>query len=615
MSDEEATLIRGADEPLAEDFPPVNLAEPQLTIRAITTGMLLGGVLSLCNIYSGLKIGWGFNMSITAMLLGFGIFKMAERVGGKPFGLLENNINQTAASSAASISSAGLVAPIPALTILTGQELGWFVLVVWTFAVSLVGVVVAVGLRRQMILVDKLTFPGGVASAETIKQMYARGSEAMARVWMLLTGAVAGAATKMTAYLAKLHAWAPPLSLPASSGSAAGVGKYTFANLGLSFDPSVLMLGVGAIIGIRAGISLLFGALVSWMWLAPMALDAGWAHPPPGTPADSMWFGTINKWMLWPGVAMMVTAALTSFAFSWRSVLNALRGSRAATEDLATDAHEVPKKIFLAGLAVALLLATVTQVVFFEIPAWIAVLGVLLTFVLAIVAARVSGETGITPVGPMGKVTQLIFGVLSPGNVAGNLMAANVTGGAASQCADLLHDMKTGALIGASPRLQAYGQVFGVAAGALVGCAGYMVLVPDPAGMLLTEEWPAPAVAAWKAVAELFRDGLDAMPTMAVEAMAIAGGLGIVLAVLEKVVPRKRAIWVPSPSSIGLAMVVPALYSISMFLGALAGWAVTKRYPTWSKRFLIVLAAGLIAGESLVGVGIAIYKTITGLSG
>ena len=615
MSDEEATAPREDGDSASEMFPPVDLDAPQLTLRAITTGMLLGGVLSLCNIYSGLKIGWGFNMSITAMLLGFGIFKMAERVGSKPFGLLENNINQTAASSAASISSAGLVAPIPALTILTGQELGWFVLVIWTFAVSLVGVVVAVGLRRQMILVDRLTFPGGVASAETIRQMYARGSEAMARVWMLLGGAAAGAATKMTVYLAKLHAWAPPLSLPARAGGAAGVGKYTFANLGLSLDPSMLMIGVGAIIGIRAGVSLLLGAALSWMWLAPMALDAGWAHPPPDAPADALWFGTINKWMLWPGVAMMVTAALTSFAFSWRSVLNALRGSRSAAEDLTGDAHEVPKKVFLTGLAVALLLATVTQVAFFAIPTWIAVLGVLLTFVLAIVAARVSGETGITPVGPMGKVTQLIFGVLSPGNVAGNLMAANVTGGAASQCADLLHDMKTGALIGASPRLQAYGQVFGVMAGALVGCAGYMVLVPDPAGMLLTEEWPAPAVAAWKAVAELFRDGLDAMPAMAVEAMAIAGGLGILLAILEKRVPKKAAIWVPSPSSIGLAMVVPALYSISMFLGALAGWVVTKQRPNWSKRFLIVLAAGLIAGESLVGVGIAIYKTLTGIGG
>ncbi|MAT28761.1 MAG: peptide transporter [Sandaracinus sp.] len=596
------------------EFPPPDLTAPQLTIRAILTGMVLGGILSLCNVYAGLKIGWGFNMSITAMLLGFGLFKALEKgAGTRSFGLLENNINQTTASSAASISSAGLVAPIPALTMITGEELSYPVLVVWTFAVSLVGVVVAIGLRRQMLLVDKLPFPGGIASAETIKQMYAKGAEAMARVKMLLAGAAAGAGTKLAAHFLKLHPVGLPGSIAAKAGGASGVSKYTMMNLGFALDPSVLMIGVGAIIGLRAGISLLLGAVIAWGWIAPMAMDAGWAHAVADRP-DAMWFGALNKWMLWPGVAMMVTASLTSFAFSWKSVVAALRGAKAGAEDekAGTDAHEVPKKIFLAGLFVALVLASITQISFFSIPAWIAISGVLLTFVLAIVAARVSGETGITPVGPMGKVTQLLFGVLSPGNVAGNLMAANVTGGAASQCADLLHDMKTGALIGASPRFQAFAQSFGVLAGALVGCAGYLVLVPDPAGMLLTDEWPAPAVAAWKAVAELFREGLEAMPEMAPQAMAIAGGIGVVLAVLEKLLPKKAAVWVPSPASMGLALVVPALYSLSMFLGAILGFGAMKASPSWAKRFLIVLAAGLIAGESLVGVVLAIWKTVTG---
>ncbi len=601
-----------AGEATPAELPPIDPAAPQLTVRAVLTGMVLGGVLSLCNIYSGLKIGWGFNMSITAMLLSFGLYKGLERFGARPWGMLENNINQTAASAAANISSAGLVAPIPALTILTGQQLGWTVLALWTFAVSLVGVVVAVGLRRQMLLVDQLTFPGGVASAETIRQIYAKGSEAMARVRMLLGGALVGMATKVTTQLAKIHAWAPPLSVPAGAGSKAGVASYTFANLGISLDPSVLMLGVGAIIGIRAGLSLLLGAVLTWAWLAPLALDMGWAHPPAGAPADRMWFGTINKWMLWPGVAMMVVAALTSFAFSWRSVLAALRGGRGAAQAEARAEDEVPRRVFVGGLLLAGLLATVAQVVFFGIAAWVAALGVLLTFVLAVVAGRVSGETGITPVGPMGKVTQLIFGVLSPGDVAGNLMAANVTGGAASQTADLLHDMKTGLLIGASPRLQAYGQLFGVMAGALVGTAGYLVLVPDPKGMLLTDEWPAPAVAAWKAVAELFGEGLHAMPQMAPQAIAIASAIGFVLAVAEKKLPERLARWVPSPASIGLAMVVPALYSISMFLGALGGWVLLRRAPRWASRFLVVLASGLIAGESLVGVAIAIYRTVTG---
>ncbi|MCB9631630.1 MAG: OPT/YSL family transporter [Sandaracinus sp.] len=587
------------------DYPPIDTTSPQLTIRAVLTGCLVGGVLSLCNVYAGLKIGWGFNMSITAMLIAFGLFKAF-----RPMGMLENNINQTTASSAASISSAGLVAAIPAYTILTDDKLSYVVLVIWTAAVSFVGVVVAIGLRRQMIVVDKLPFPGGVASAETIKQIYAQGKEAMARVMMLLGGGIAGAATKLTAHFAKLHAVGLPGAIGAKAGAASGATKYTLANLGFSLDPSVLMVGVGAIIGLRAGVSLMLGAAVSWLWIAPMALDEGWAAPGAMDP-DAMWFGSINKWMLWPGVAMMVTASLTSFAFSGKSMVAALRRPKDAVE----DPNDVPRKVFLVALVAALVIASVTQTMFFGIPLWLAIGAVLFTFVLAIVAGRVSGETGITPVGPMGKVTQLVFGVLSPGDVAGNLMAANVTGGSASQCADLLHDLKTGALIGASPRAQAVGQSFGVMAGALIGSAGYLLLVPDPKAMLLSEDWPAPAVAAWKAVAELFREGFDAMPTMALEAMAIAGALGVVLAILEKVLPKKALSFVPSPGSIGLAMVVPALYSISMFVGAILALAVTKTKPEWSKRFLIVLAAGLIAGESLVGVVLAIYETLAGVAG
>ncbi|MCB9594501.1 MAG: OPT/YSL family transporter [Sandaracinaceae bacterium] len=584
--------------------PPVDPRAVQVTFRAIATGMVLGGVLSLTNIYTGLKIGWGFNMSVTAMLVSFGLYRGLERFGVRRWGMLENNINQTGASAAASISSAGLVAPIPALTILTGQELSYPLLVGWTFVVSLVGVMVAIGLRRQMLVQDPLPFPHGIASAETIKQMYAKGSEAMARVYALIGAAVVGATTKLTSYLLDWH----PVGLPFSF--AIGARRITFANLGFSVDPSVLMIGAGMIIGLRAGASMLLGLVIAWGVLAPMAVDSGWAVIPDAlNQGDKLWFGPINKWMLWPGVSMMVTSALTSFAFSWRSVLASIRGTRPSGED---DVHDVPRRIFLGGLAFAGIAAVLGQVLLFDVTWWIAILAVALTFFLAVVAGRVAGETGLTPVGPMGKVTQLVFGVLSAENVAGNLMAANVTGGAASQCGDMLQDLKTGLLIGASPRHQALSQVFGVLAGALAGCAGYLVLVPDPAGMLLTEEWPAPAVAAWKGVAELFRDGIDGLPPMAPEAIAIGGGVGIVLAILEKVVPAARRKWVPSPSAVGIAIVVPGFYSISMFVGGVIAAVSHRVKPTWAARFVIILGAGLIAGESVAGVAIAIYRTITG---
>lgn len=622
MSDESPEAAESNEAPAPEEaeatpaYPPVNTTDPQLTFRAIATGMFFGGLLSLCNIYSGLKIGWGFNMSITAMLLSFGLYKSLEKVGARPYGMLENNINQTAASAGANISSAGLVAPIPALTILTGEQLGWGVLAAWTLAVSLVGIVVGIGLRRQMLIVDELAFPAGIASAETIKQMYARGSEAMARVKALLAGALFGGGAKALIHFAKIKKLLLPGSMNAS-GTAAGAGitKYTLPNLGFVLDWSPLMVAVGALIGIRAGWSMLLGAIVAWGYLAPMALDAGWAEPG-AAEAGAVWFGSLNKWMLWPGVSMMVTAALTSLAFSWKSVVAAIRGTRkAATSDAGESQHDVPRQIFLGALVAVLILATLGQVFFFEIGIGLAISAVLLTFVLAIVAGRVSGETGITPVGPMGKVTQLIFGVVSPGNVSSNLMAANVTGGAASQTADMLHDMKTGLLIGASPKFQAVAQTFGVVAGATIGSWGYLLLIPDPQGMLLTEEWAAPAVLAWKTVAELFRDGIEAMPEMAPMAMAVGGGLGVVLAVLEKVLSKEKRKFVPSPSAMGLALVIPAYYAISMFLGGLISVVAERVNSKWAKRFVIVIAAGIIAGESLVGVGIAIYQTLTGIAG
>ncbi|HEY0839049.1 MAG TPA: OPT family oligopeptide transporter [Vulgatibacter sp.] len=589
---------------------PVDFSTPQLTVRAVGTGMVIGGVLSLCNIYAGLKVGWGFNMSITAALLGFGFWKATEIFGVRPFGMLENNVNQTAASSAAAISSAGLVAPIPALTLLTGQVLSWGALVLWTFSVCLVGIAVAVGLRRQMIEVDKLPFPSGVASATTLKEMYSKGKEAMQRVSMLLGGGVVAALSKVAVDLWKIPRLALPGSLAAAPGGALaqkGLAGASLKNLTFALDPSLLMVGVGGLIGIRASASLALGAVLAWAVVGPMALEKGWAT---AGGEDAVWFGPMLTWLLWPGVAMMVTASLTSFAFSWRSIARAFRGAgRAQSAD--EDRGDVSPKIFLAAIAVALVLSVALQWSLFGIGAFVATLGVLLTFVLAIVSGRVSGETGITPVGAMGKVTQLVFGVVAPGQAAPNLMAANVTGGAASQCADLLHDLKTGHLLGAVPRLQAVAQVFGALAGALLGSLGYLVIVRDPS-ILLTDEWPAPAVAAWKAVAEIFMKGLEAMPAGAMGAMAWAGAAGIVLAVLEKVLPGKARTWVPSPASLGLAFVIPAYNSISMLLGAVAALIAGKVAPGWAAKFAIVLAAGLIAGESITGVALAIQKIVFG---
>lgn len=578
------------------------------TLRAVLTGALLGGGLSLCNIYLGLKIGWGMNMSITAALMAFGIWWAAHRtLATRAFGLGENNISQTGASAAAAISSAGLVAPIPAWTLLTGEQLSYPALAVWVLSVGLVGVVVGSAVRHQLLVVDNLPFPGGLATGETLKELYAKGEDALSRVRMLVGGMVVGAIGK-AAYI--LGHWAPvglPFSLPASGAAAAkGVAAYSARNLTIGLDPTAMMIAVGLIIGPRACFSMLAGGIFAWGVLLPIALENGWASP---GGADKIWFSEGVKWLLWPGVAMMVTASLTSFAFSWRAVARAFRGMGGGA---AEDPADVPRKTWLVAAGLVLVASVGCQIALFDIAPHLALLGVLLSFAMALVAGRVSGETNVTPVGAMGKVTQLTFGLVDPSNVTSNLMTANVTGGAASQCGDLLHDLKTGKMIGSWPRHQVVSQAVGVLAGALLGSAGYLILIPDPKNMLMTEEWAAPAVATWKAVAEVFAGGIGAMPPGALVAMGVGAAAGVVGAVLEKKLPPAVVKWMPSPVSVGLAFTIQLYTSMAFALGALLLVALQRVAPTWTKRFSIVLAAGIVAGESVAGVVDAFWKMIGG---
>lgn len=594
-------------------MPPAGPDIPQLTWRSVLTGMLLGGILSSANIYSGLKIGFTTNMSMASALLGFGVWQTARRTLGTPrFGLHENAMNQTAASAAASIAGAGLVAPIPALTMLTGRELplGW--LMAWVFAVSATGVVVGMGLRRQLILVDKLPFPYGMATAELLREMYARGREAMLRV-IALVGALSFAALlKAAVELLRIPIWFVPGALPVGgTAAAAGFTRLSWAKLGFGLEPSLLMLGVGGLVGLRAGISMTLGALVAWAWLAPLAVERGWVAAG-DLAADASWFKPLVSWLLWPGVALMVSAALTSFAWSVLTLLVRKRhaGPSHAPHQSVAAARELAPRTFRLWLLGAGTLTVALQLHLFGIAPHAAIAAVLLTFVLAIVAGRVTGETGIAPIGAMGKVTQLSFAAISPGNVTDNLMSANVTGGAASQCSDMLHDLKTGHLVGASPRSQGIAQLAGVAAGAVGGVVAYLLLVPHPTEQLITRQWPAPAVAQWKAVAEVLAAGGRALPPRALEAMVIGAIAGMLLTVADKQLSDRWRRFLPSAASLGLAFVLPAHYALAMLLGGLAVAAARRWAPYVAARFALVIAAGLVAGESLAGVGFAIARLI-----
>jgi hypothetical protein len=322
-------------------------------------------------------------------------------------------------------------------------------------------------------------------------------------------------------------------------------------------------------------------------------------------------FRNIVRWLMWPGVAMMVTAGLLAFFLQWRTVLRAFSGlaamfrpkGAAAGPSDPLAAVEVPGSWFATGCLVAGLVAVVLQVWFFGIHWWMGALAVVMSFFLAIVACRATGETDITPVGAMGKITQLMYGAIAPGNMSANLMTANVTAGAATSSADLLQALRCGFMVGASPRKQFLGMLLGVAVGSLVSAPVYNILVPT-AEVLGTDKLPAPAAQTWAGVALLLSNGLQALPVSARWGLFWGGLLGIVLTLLERSFPKARR-FMPSPTAMGIAFVIPAFNSVSMFLGAFLAWILEKRTPAFGEAYTVPVASGLIAGESLTGIGVA----------
>jgi OPT family oligopeptide transporter len=378
--------------------------------------------------------------------------------------------------------------------------------------------------------------------------------------------------------------------------------------LTLGFDPSLILVGAGALMGIRAGVSLLVSALACYAVVGPYVLNHGWV--------DLTAFRT--RWALWPGVGLLVASGLTSFLLRWRTIGRAFSGlakllarDRAHESDPANDV-EAPGSWFLVGTLLSGGACVILGAIFFQIAWWMGVLAVLATFFLSLVAARATGETDITPTGAMGKITQLIYGVIAPANMTTNLMTASITGGAAIHTADLLTDLKSGYLLGANPRKQVIAQLWGVVAGTAFVLPAYRLLVdPEEIG---SDRWPAPAAQVWAGVAKVLAKGLGALPPGAKEGALIGGAVGIVLALVEELVPRDKRRYTLSAAAVGIAWVIPAWNRLSMFLGAFLAWLVARLSAAKGERYTLAVASGLVAGESLIAVLVAALVALHVLS-
>lgn len=527
---------------------------PQLTTRAVVMGALLGGFMSLSNLYVGLKTGWGLGVAITACILSFSIWKALHTILPMFFktemSILENNCMQSTASSAGYSTGGTMVSAIAAYLMVTGSHMPWTVLALWTLFLASLGVFMAVPLKRQMINMEQLKFPSGIAAAETLRSLHAKGDEANQKARALgVSGLIGGV-------VAWFRDAGKPFSIPGHLEFPGIFHGFPLAKWTVNFEMSTIMIAAGSIIGWRVAWSLMLGACINYLVLAPWMVDLG------AIPADKLGYRAIVGWSTWAGASLMVASGLTSFAMQWKTVVRAISGlssifgSGGSKASDPMEAIEVPSSWFAIGTLISGAGCVGVLYFFFDTSVWLGCLAVALTFFLGIVACRATGESDITPIGAMGKVTQLSFGALAPANVSANLMTAAVTAGAAGSAADLLTDLKSGYVLGANPRKQFIAQFLGIFAGTLVVVPAFYLLVPD-ASVLGTDQWPAPAAQTWKAVADLLANGVHALHYTAQLGIVFGGLLGVILPIVERFLSEKQRSFLPSATGLGLAMVIP----------------------------------------------------------
>ncbi|MEZ4360111.1 MAG: OPT family oligopeptide transporter [Kofleriaceae bacterium] len=582
---------------LAEVYQP---DAPNLTVRAVVVGALIGAIMCLSNLYVFFKTGWSQGVTITACILAFAAFQglRATGVSKRPFGVLENNALTTVASGAGYMTGGGNMAAFGALLMLTTVRPPALPTIAWFAVIAALGVFAAIPIKRQLVNREGLAFPTGTATAETIRSIHGGNAHGSAQAKIL--GVAALFAALVAILRDALKVLPGVFSLPVS------LAGHKLVTWTLALKTEVILVGAGALMSFRTCWSLLLGGILTYAVMGPELLSRGLI--------TGVSYKEIVAWTLWPGAAMLVGGGLTSFALDFRSLGRAFTGlaqlvpgRKRAEADVASEgiaAVETPDWWFPAGFLVLSPIVIALMALLFHIPVWAAVIAIPMAIIMGFIAARVTGETDITPTKALGPVTQAVFGVLTPGNLTGNIMSANVTGGVGLHAADLLTTLKTGWLLGAKPRHQLYAQLCGVVVGALVVVPAFMVIIPDPS-VLGSDDWPAPSCTVWAGVSQAFSGGLGSLSDSSKTAILIGLSLGITLTLIEKFAPPRLRRFLPSPNGLGLAMVIPGSNAVSMFLGGAIAEFLRRRHPAVAERYLVPTASGLIAGESLAGIAIA----------
>ncbi|MBK7251699.1 MAG: oligopeptide transporter, OPT family [Gammaproteobacteria bacterium] len=586
---------------------------PQLTLRAIILAVILAMILAAANTYLGLFAGMTIASAIPAAVVSMAVLRA---LGGG--GILENNIVQTGGSAGSSLAS-GVIFTVPALVILGYWQSFEFA---WVLAIAalggLLGVLFSVPLRRSLIVDQQLAFPEGKAAAEVLKT----GENPAQGVRILGSAALGGGLVKLAA--------ASGLQLIPDTAAAAGFVGRGIAYFGLNLSPA--LLGVGYIVGVNIGIVVLSGSILSWNIAIPiyaahfldanaaLAQEIARAGGDAETAANLIWSREIR----YLGVGAMLIGGLWALVSLRHSILLGVRSGLAATRAGGAGAvphteQDLPMKWVLAGIVLftlPLLALYQTIVGNFAVSLPMAVIMVVAGFLFCSVSAYMAGLVGSSnnPVSGITIATILFSAVVLLGLMGRDAAlgpVATIMIGAVVCCAaciagDNLQDLKAGYIVGATPWRQQVMLAIGAITSALVMApvlnllaAAYGIGVPSAAH-------PNPLAAPQATLMASVSKGLfgGALPWGMV---AIGAGIGAAIIALDEAL-RKRGSGFRTPVlAAAVGIYLPLELNVPIFLGGLLAWLATRRSGTEAAgRSGMLFAAGMITGEALMGIVIAI---------
>lgn len=592
---------------------------PQLTAKAIVLGIVLSMILAGANAYLGLFAGLTVSASIPAAVISMAVLRMFSRSN-----ILENNIVQTAASAGESLA-AGVIFTIPALVVMGYWEVFQYW---WVSAIALVGgllgVLFTIPLRRSLIVEEGLTFPEGKATAEVLRV----GEDPKQGVVLLGLAALAGGLVKLSE--TGLRLWS------ATAQSAGYVGNGVIAYVGSNLSPA--LLGVGYIVGLNIAMLVFIGGAISWYVAIPLY---GLLYPDEVARLAADSTATDAAFALWSskirylGVGAMITGGIWALISMRKSLVSGVKSGLAQYAHLrdggarpADTELDAPMNLVLIGVAVLivplfLIYQIATGSIWVSVPMSLVML--VAGFLFCSVAAYMAGLVGSSnnPISGVTIATILLTSLMLVGlhkALPGVTIvpAAAILVGAVVACAaaiggDNMQDLKTGHIVGATPWKQQLMQAVGVSSAVLV-MAPILNLLHQAYG-IGTRELPAPQAQLMASVADgVFGTGLPW------GMVSIGAVIGVAIIAIDQWLKKRGSKWHAPVLAVAVGIYLPLELAVPILAGGLvahfAERALKRRFGEAETEARMrkgtLLAAGLITGEALIGIVMAVPIVASG---